>query len=177
MNVRTTLKKYASVKITCALIILISIAIYLHMLWPTDNKDNLYIPLDDEYRFEMRFNNIPMTFVYIGKEDEPTLEIEDIGFIGYRQNLIIPGYIEKNSVTYKVLSVMDEYPVDCDTLFIPATIEYFDYNKILNKCCADVNYIIVEPGNKYYKSVDGNLFLGDSLVFDVKAVYHNQNTY
>lgn len=174
----TTLAKYA--KVICALTILASAVTYLHMLCPTDHKNdmnNYCRPVDNEYRFEMEYNDVPMTFVYIGKENDPLLEIEDIGYIHYRQNLIIPDYIEKNGVTYKVLSATDDSSVDCDTLFIPATVEYFDSDKILDKCCADVNYIIVEPGNKYYKSVDGNLFRGDSLVFDVKTVYHNQNTY
>ena len=166
-------------KITCLLIVLASAAIYLHMLLPTEsiNIHKIHFePVDNIYRFEMKYNDVPLTFLYIGKENAPTLEIEDIGYIGNR-NLIIPGYVEKDSVTYKVLSVTEEYSVDCDTLFIPATVEYFDYERILNKCCANVNYIIVEPGNKYYKSVDGNLFRGDSLVFDVRAVYHNNITY
>ena len=181
MDKQNSLAKYSIV--ICALIIVASAAVYLHMLLPTDNGNSrvkVYIggPVDDEYHFQMECNDVTMTFIYIGKEnDPPALEIIDIGYIGYRQNLIIPGYVEKDSVTYKVLSVMEEYPVDCDTLFIPATVEYFDSDKILDKCCADVNYIIVEQGNKYYKSVDGNLYRGDSLVFDVKAVYHNQNTY
>ena len=181
MDKQNSLAKYSIV--ICALIIVASVAVYLHMLLPTDNGNSrvkVYIggPVDDEYHFQMECNDVTMTFIYIGKEnDPPALEIIDIGYIGYRQNLIIPGYVEKDSVTYKVLSVMEEYSVDCDTLFIPATVEYFDSDKILDKCCADVNYIIVEPGNKYYKSVDGNLYRGDSLVFDVKAVYHNQNTY
>jgi hypothetical protein len=178
MNHQTSLAKYAEV--ICALIIVASVVVYLHMLLPTDNNNNkkTYTALvDNEYRFKRKCNDVYMTFVYIGKENDPALEIEEIGFIGSRRNLIIPDYIEKDSVTYKVLSVTEESPVDCDTLFIPATVEFFDSDKILDKCCAYVNYIIVEPGNKYYKSVDGNLYRGDSLVFDVKAVYHNQNTY
>lgn len=165
MKSRTFLAEFA-----CLLIVLASAAIYLHMLLPTESKNNHHEPVDNEYRFEMDYNDVRLTFVYIDKENDPTLEIEKIGFVGFRQNLIIPGYVEKNGVTYKVLSVSDEYSTDCDTLFIPATVEYFDYDKI-----KDVHYIIVEPGNKYYKSVDGNLFLGDSLVFDVRTVYHKHN--
>ncbi|MBP5367397.1 MAG: hypothetical protein J6Z01_02995 [Bacteroidales bacterium] len=170
-------EKYA--KVICALIIVGAAITYLHMLSPTDRygTKKSYSLLDNEYRFEMQYNDVLMTFAYVGKENDPALEIEDIGYIDNRQNLIIPDYIEKDSVTYKVLSVTEENSVDCDTLFIPATVEFFDSDKILDKCRADVNYIIVEPGNKYYKSVDGNLYRGDSLVFDVKAVYHNQNTY
>ena len=179
MNHQTSLAKYAEV--ICALIIVASVVVYLHMLLPTDNNDmkknNYVATVDNEYRFEKKCNDVYMTFVYVGKENDPALEIVYIGDIGNNKNLIIPDYIEKDSVTYKVLSVTQKYSVDCDTLFIPATVEFFDYDKILDKCCADVNYIIVEPGNKYYKSVDGNLYRGDSLVFDVKAVYHNQNTY
>ncbi|MBR5644394.1 MAG: hypothetical protein IKW77_09425 [Salinivirgaceae bacterium] len=172
MKNRTSIAEFV-----CMLIGLVSVVIYLHIFLPTESKNNRYEPVDNEYRFERKCNDVYMTFVYIGKENDPALEIEDIGFIGYRQNLIIPGYVEKDSVTYKVLSVTEEYSVDCDTLFIPATVEYFNYDKILDKCCADVNYIIVEPGNKYYKSVDGNLFRGDSLVFDVRAVYHNKSLF
>jgi len=171
MKSRTFLAEFA-----CVLIVLASAAIYLHMLLPTEDKRKHDEPVDNEYRFEMEYNDVKMTFVYIDKENDPTLEIEKIGFAGFRQNLIIPGYVEKDSVRYKVLSVTNKYSVDCDTLFIPATVEYFNYDNILDKKRTDVNYIIVEPGNKYYKSVDGNLILGDSLVFDVRAVYHNQNT-
>ena len=159
------------------LIGLVSVVIYLYIFLPTESKNNHYEPVDNEYRFKMDYNDVSLTFIYIGKENDPTLEIEDIGYVGDRRNLIIPGYVEKNGVRYKVLSVTKDHSVDCDTLFIPATVEYFDYDKILDKCCADVNYIIVEPGNKYYKSVDGNLFRGDSLVFDVRAVYHNQSLF
>ena len=172
MKSRTFLAEFA-----CLLIVLASAAIYLHMLLPTEHKRKHNEPVDNEYRFEMKYNDVIMTFVYIDKEIALTLEIEDISFIGYGQrNLIIPGYVEKDSVRYKVISVTNKCSVDSDTLFIPATVEYFDCDNILDKKRTDVNYIIVEPGNKYYKSVDGNLFLGDSLVFDVRAVYHNQNT-
>lgn len=175
MGKRSILDENAEV--ICILIVLASVAIYMHIFLPTESKNNRYEPVDNEYRFKMDYNDVSLTFIYIGKENDPTLEIEDIGYVGDRQNLIIPGYIEKNGARYKVLSVTKDHSVDCDTLFIPATVEYFDYDKILDKCCADVNYIIVEPGNKYYKSVDGNLFRGDSLVFDVRAVYHNQSLF
>lgn len=172
MKNRTSIAEFV-----CMLIGLVSVVIYLHIFLPTESKNNHYEPVDNEYRFEMDYNDVGLTFIYIGNENEPALEIENIGYIGYRQNLIIPGYVEKNGARYKVLSVTEDHSVDCDTLFIPATVEYFNYNKILDKCCADVNYIIVEPGNKYYKSVDGNLFRGDSLVFDVRAVYHNKSLF
>ena len=94
------------------------------------------------------------------------LEVEiKIKMVPLKSNLIIPSNLTNKNNSYKVISVTSELSVNCDTLYIPESVEFFDYDKI----CANVNYIIVESGNKYYKSVRGNLYHCDTIVYDI---YH-----
>ncbi len=101
------------------------------------------------------------------------LEVEiKIKMVPLKRNLIIPSNLTHKNDSYKVISVTSELSVNCDTLYIPASVEFFDYDNILDKRFANVNYIIVESGNKYYKSVRGNLYHCDTIVYDTKAIYH-----
>lgn len=168
--------------IICLPIVAVTVYIYHHILFvPYHEYEHLNLPPEEkDDNFSKQFNDVPFTFYYIDKDIEPpTVEIRSIYHdIMLRYNperkphiIEIPASVMYNDTTYKVLSVTDNYAVICDTLFIPASVEYFDYAKLLDKSKADV-YIIVEDGNKYYKSVNGNLYCGGSLVY----VYRNPKT-
>ena len=160
--------------VVCALVVVASTITYFHIIAPS-HELTIIEENDNEYGFIDRIDGELIHYAYIDK-DNATLEIKDLFSWSGFKNLKIPAQVVKNGITYRVISVTDDGSIHCDTLFIPATIEYFNYEVILNKCCANINYIIVEPGNKYYKSVDGNLYHGDSLVFDTKVI-NNHKTY
>ena len=80
---------------------------------------------------------------------------------------MVPAEVTHNETLYKLIELSKDYSINCDTLFIPETIVYIDRSIPWERC--RINYVSVDPNNKFYKSIDGNLYKGDSLLYDRNA--------
>lgn len=142
--------------IVCVLLGSLSVITYYHMIAP-HHDDYVYMSQDELP------NGVSYDFNYVNSQ-ECTISL---GYTPYG-NVVIPSEIIKDGTAYKVVGVCKEYGLDCDTLFIPKTILYIDNRQMLGSS-ADINYISVDANNKHYRSVDGNLYKGDILIFDTKS--------
>ena len=148
------MSKSSATHISAAVAVLALIT-YVHMLMPTGKQ------LDNKFIFEQKVNNVSMTFSYINKQ---TKEVSmSLGWTP--KNLIIPAEITHNNIQYRVVEFKEEYSLTCDTLFIPESIKYIGLH--WDNC--KINYISVDPSNKIFNSKDGNLYRGDSLIYEAKA--------
>ena len=114
-------------------------------------------------------------FDYIDKEKHL---LEAVEYRTYNDcNLVIPDSIVYNDTTYHVLSATTNghsSTIQCHTVYLPASLVYFNHEQLLDR--NKVRRIVVAPDNRYYRSVDGDLFLGDSLLFDTHFSYQDQLT-
>ncbi|MBR5210574.1 MAG: hypothetical protein IKV67_12075 [Paludibacteraceae bacterium] len=148
------MSKSSATHISAAVAVLALIT-YVHMLMPTEKQ------LDNKFIFEQKVNNVSMIFSYINKQ---TKEVSmSPGYI--QRNLIIPAEITHHNTKYRVVEFKEEYSLTCDTLFIPESIKYIGLH--WDNC--KINYISVDPSNKIFNSKDGNLYRGDSLIYEAKA--------
>lgn len=147
--------------VVCASIVAVSAVIYTNVFPFRHRKHS---KKTEKYCFELKYKGIDYQCIPLGMKNDLEVEIK-IKMVPLKSNLIIPSNLTNKNNSYKVISVTSELSVNCDTLYIPESVEFFDYDKI----CANVNYIIVESGNKYYKSVRGNLYHCDTIVYDI---YH-----
>ena len=76
-----------------------------------------------------------------------------------------------HDISYKVVGFRPSR-FNCDTLFIPATLVHINESETLWSYC-DINYVSVDPQNKVFRSVDGNLYKGDRLLYDRNAPKEN----
>ncbi len=144
--------------IICTAVGLLSLITYVHMLMPTEKQ------LDNKFIFEQKVNNVTMTFSYINKQTkEVSMSPRYI-----QRNLIIPAEITHHNTRYRIVEFSKEYSLDCDTLFIPESIKNID-DRVMNWDRCKINYISVDPNNKIFNSKDGNLYKGDSLIYEAKA--------
>lgn len=151
------MSKSSATHISAAVAVLALIT-YVHMLMPTEKQ------LDNKFIFEQKVNNVTMTFSYINKQTkEVSMSPRYI-----QRNLIIPAEITHHNTRYRIVEFSKEYSLDCDTLFIPESIKNID-DRVMNWDRCKINYISVDPNNKIYKSKDGNLYRGDSLIYEAKA--------
>lgn len=144
--------------IICSIVVILSLITYVHIIAPQPDDYKQY---DENFVFEQRINNVFMTFTYINKQKKE-VSTEPI-FVGYG-NLKIPAEVTHQNTLYKVIELSKDYSINCDTLFIPETIVYIDRSIPWERC--HINYVSVDPNNKFYKSIDGNLYKGDSLLYD-----------
>ncbi|MBS7364046.1 MAG: hypothetical protein KIH03_09560 [Paludibacteraceae bacterium] len=144
--------------IICTAVGLLALITYVHMLMPTEKQ------LDNKFIFEQKVNNVTMTFSYINKQTkEVSMSPRYI-----QRNLIIPAEITHHNTRYRIVEFSKEYSLDCDTLFIPESIKNID-DRVMNWDRCKINYISVDPNNKIFNSKDGNLYKGDSLIYEAKA--------
>ncbi|MBP5319284.1 MAG: hypothetical protein J6Y77_07785 [Paludibacteraceae bacterium] len=149
-----------------------SAAIYTHILFATPA-----LPIIEKtpYGLTVTSQASYIKFEYIDKEKHLLEAVE------YRThndcNLVIPDSIVYNGTTYHVLSATTYghcSNIQCNTLYLPASLVYFNHEQLLDR--NKVGHIVVAPDNRYYRSVDGDLFLGDSLLFDTHFSYQDQLT-
>lgn len=149
------MSKSSATHISAAVAVLALIT-YVHMLMPTEKQ------LDNKFIFEQKVNNVTMIFSYINKQTKE-VSMSPAGYL--KCNLIIPAEITHHNTKYRVVEFKEEYSLTCDTLFIPESIKYIGLH--WDNC--KINHISVDPSNKIFNSKDGNLYRGDSLIYEAKA--------
>lgn len=159
-------KSKITIIICATAVTLLSIITYGHMLMPSDKNK----PLDTKYKFEEEIDGQMFLFSYANKTTkEVTMTLE---YNSSKNNLRIPSKVIHNQTTYNVIEVTSSKfgSIDCDTLFIPETIVYLDQMVFNNSYNRRINFISVDAKNSVYKSIDGNLYKGDSLLFDKNTI-------
>ena len=157
-----SMRKNIFAAIICSGVVMLSLVTYVHVIAP---KPDDYKQYNENFVFEQTVNGVDMTFSYINKQKkEVSMEPK---WIGYKRNLKVPAEVTHNETLYKVIELSKDYSINCDTLFIPETIVYIDRSIPWERC--RINYVSVDPNNKFYKSIDGNLYKGDSLLYDRNA--------
>lgn len=149
-----------SALVLCAAVLLLAVITYGHMLVPSSEREPL---VDNEYGFEKESG---CKFKYVSKKRQEVVMTWD-GYSSSSKNFIIPSEVVHHDISYKVVGFRS-FSLDCDTLFIPATLVHIDEREIRWSNC-DINYVSVDPQNKVFRSVDGNLYKGDRLLYDRNA--------
>lgn len=148
--------------VLCAAVLLLAVITYGHMLAPSSEREPL---VDNEYGFEKENG---CKFKYVSKKRQEVVMTWD-GYLS--SNFTIPSEVVHHDISYKVVGFRS-FSLDCDTLFIPATLVHIDEREIRWSYC-DINYVSVDPQNKVFRSVDGNLYKGDRLLYDRNAPKKN----
>lgn len=147
--------------IVCSIVVIWTLITFVHMVLPREKKPHKQY--DDNFVFEQKIDGIMMSFTYINKQRKEVAMSP--GWVGHNSNLRIPATVTHNGVLYKVIELSRNYGVEnCDTLFIPETIVNIDRSINWNSCM--IKYVSIDSQNRFYKSVDGNLYKGDSLLYD-----------
>jgi hypothetical protein len=146
--------------VLCAAVLLLAVITYGHMLVPSSEREPL---VDNEYGFEKESG---CKFKYVSKKRLEVVMTWD-GYSSSSKNFTIPSEVVHHDISYKVVG-FQAYSFNCDTLFIPATLVHIDEREIRWSNC-DINYVSVDPQNKVFRSVDGNLYKGDRLLYDRNA--------
>ena len=149
-----------SALVLCAAVLLLAVITYGHMLVPSSEREPL---VDNEYGFEKESG---CKFKYVSKKRLEVVMTWE-GYSSSSKNFIIPSEVVHHDISYKVVG-FQAYSFNCDTLFIPATLVHIDEREIRWSYC-DINYVSVDPQNKVFRSVDGNLYKGDRLLYDRNA--------
>lgn len=149
-----------SALVLCAAVLLLAVITYGHMLVPSSEREPL---VDNEYGFEKESG---CKFKYVSKKRQEVVMTWD-GYSNSSTNFTIPSEVVHHDISYKVVGFRS-FSLDCDTLFIPATLVHIDEREIRWSYC-DINYVSVDPQNKVFRSVDGNLYKGDRLLYDRNA--------
>ena len=153
--------------IICALVGLLSFITYLNMLVPIENEIELGQNLtESEYKFEEKINGIIYTFTYTNKQKHQVV-ISKISNYKYHKDLRLPAQISHKDITYDVVGIENLVYIQCDELFIPESIVYIDERNQYARPLM-IRYISVDPNNKHYRSVDGNLYKGNLLIYDTQ---------
>lgn len=153
-----------SALVLCAAVLLLAVITYGHMLVPSSEREPLE---DNEYGFE---KESVCKFKYVSKKRQEVVMTWD-GYSSSSKNFTIPSEVVHHDISYKVVG-FQAYSFNCDTLFIPATLVHIDEREIRWSYC-DINYVSVDPQNKVFRSVDGNLYKGDKLLYDRNAPKKN----
>lgn len=146
--------------VLCAAVLLLAVITYGHMLVPSSEREPL---VDNEYGFEKENG---CKFKYVSKKRQEVVMTWE-RYSNSSTNFTIPSEVVHHDISYKVVG-FQAYSLDCDTLFIPATLVHIDEREIRWSYC-DINYVSVDPQNKVFRSVDGNLYKGDRLLYDRNA--------
>lgn len=149
--------------VLCAAVLLLAVITYGHMLVPSPEREPAMVLMDDEYGFE---NENHCKFKYVSKKRLEVVMTWD-GYSSSSKNFTIPSEVVHHDISYKVVGFQAS-SFNCDTLFIPATLVHIDEREIRWSYC-DINYVSVDPQNKVFRSVDGNLYKGDRLLYDRNA--------
>lgn len=146
--------------VLCAAVLLLAVITYGHMLAPSSEREPL---VDNEYGFEKESG---CKFKYVSKKRQEVVMTWE-RYSNSSTNFTIPSEVVHHDISYKVVG-FQAYSLDCDTLFIPATLVHIDEREIRWSYC-DINYVSVDPQNKVFRSVDGSLYKGDRLLYDRNA--------
>lgn len=137
------------------------------MLMPIENEIELGQNLtESEYKFEEKINGIIYTFTYTNKQKHQVV-ISKISNYKYHKDLRLPAQISHNDITYDIVGIENIANIQCEHLFIPESIVYINERNQYGEP-GMIKYISVDTTNKHYKSVDGNLYKGDLLIYDTK---------
>lgn len=153
----------SSALVLCAAVLLLAVITYGHMLAPSSEREPARELEDNEYGFEKESG---CKFKYVSKKRQEVVMTRE-GLSSSSKNFTIPSEVVHHDISYKVVGFQD-FSFNCDTLFIPATLVHIDERKIRWSYC-DINYVSVDPQNKVFRSVDGNLYKGDRLLYDRNA--------
>lgn len=146
----------------CAAVLLLAVITYGHMLVPSSKRKPAMELMDDEYGFEKESG---CKFKYVSKKRQEVVMTWDRYSSSY-ENFTIPSEVVHHDISYKVVGFRP-FGFDSDTLFIPATLVNINERQIRS------NYVSVDPQNKVFRSVDGNLYKGDKLLYDRNAPEKN----
>lgn len=144
--------------VLCAAVLLLAVITYGHMLVPSPEREPAMVLMDDEYGFEKENG---CKFKYVSKKRQEVVMTWE-RYSSSSTNFTIPSEVVHHDISYKVVGFQAS-SFNCDTLFIPATLVHINERQIRS------NYVSVDPQNKVFRSVDGNLYKGDRLLYDRNA--------